>query len=467
MRAESGPYRTRDILRASRGVLLCGDAETAFEAISTDSRDIKRNDLFVPLKGANFDGHSFLLPALEAGARGSLVDRDIDRDILPSLSNHVLIQVQDTLHAISDLASAHRIHYPIPLIAVTGSSGKTTVKEMIAAVLRRSHHPLVSEANLNNVIGLPMTVLTLRPDHTVAVVEAGINQPGEMDLLASAASPDIAVITTVGPVHLEGLTSVENVAREKFKLVRAVSPRGTAVLPAENEHLKPLFKEALCRVITFGVDQGDFKASDVRIGAETVFRMITPFGEQQTRLRIRGRHNVSNALAAAAASLSVGATLDQVSGALEEFQPLSGRMEVLDLSGNRILIRDCYNANPQSVKAALEVLVQTAVGRGALAILADMKELGVQSEELHAQMGREAARLGIERVVFVGDCGRAFSGGFTSEGGDPRALTTAPDKEAAWSAVASDLRSFGAILVKGSRAMKMETIVDRILEEEN
>ncbi len=465
MRAESGPYRARDILRASRGVLVCGDAGAAFDAISTDSRDIKENDLFVPLKGANFDGHSFLLPALEAGARGSLVNRDINREIFKSLSNHVLIQVQDTLQAISDLASAHRIDYPVPLIAVTGSSGKTTVKEMIAAVLRRSHHPLVSEANLNNVIGLPMTVLKLGPDHTAAVVEAGINQPGEMDLLASAASPDVAVITTVGPVHLEGLRSVENVAREKFKLVRAVSSRGTAVLPSDNEYLRLLFKEAPCRVVTFGIDRGDFRASEVRTGSETVFRMITPWGEQQTRLQIQGRHNVGNALAAAAAALAVGATLSQVADALQEFRPLSGRMEVLRLSGNRTLIRDCYNANPQSVKAALDVLTQTAARRGTLAILADMKELGERSAELHAEMGREAARLGVARLVFVGDCGEAFSTGFASAGGDPHALTSVPDKEAAWSAVASDLQSFGAILVKGSRAMKMEIIADRILEE--
>jgi len=465
MRAESGPYRAEDIIRACKGVLVRGEARTSFDAITTDSRDIRKNDLFVPLTGATFDGHDFLLPALEAGARGSLVDREINRDIFQHLHNIVLIQVQNTLHALSDLASAHRSQYPIPLIAVTGSSGKTTVKEMIAAVLRRSHRPLISQGNLNNMIGLPMTVLSLGSQHTAAVVEAGINQPGEMDFLARAAAADVAVITTIGPVHLEGLKSIENVAREKFKLARSLRPEGTAVIPAENEFLEPLAGKVSCRVVTFGIDRGDFRAEDLTLGRQTRFRMIAPVGDQDVTLQIHGRHNVANALAAMAACVAVGVPLSAGAAALREFRPPSLRMEVLTLSGDRTLIRDCYNANPQSMAAALEVLATAGSGSKTLALLADMKELGEQTEKLHSDMGQVAARLDIDRMVFVGDFGASFAEGFLAAGGDSRKLTLAADKETAWNIIEPDLANFGAVLVKGSRAMRMELIADRIVQE--
>jgi UDP-N-acetylmuramoyl-tripeptide--D-alanyl-D-alanine ligase len=465
MRAESGPYLVADILAACQGTLLSGDLQTAFQAISTDSRNIKNNDLFVPLKGTNFDGHEFLFPALEAGARGCLVDREVNREIYKNLSNHVLIQVQDTLLALSDLASAHRNKHPVPLVAVTGSSGKTTVKEMIAAVLSRSHHPLVSQGNLNNMIGLPMTVLNLGSQHSVAVVEAGINRSGEMDWLARAASPDVAVITTIGPVHLEGLGSIENVAKEKFKLVRKVPPGGTAVVPAGNPYLDPLLGDSVCSIITFGLEQGDFRAENIRYGAETTFEMKGPSGSREIRLQIPGRHNVANALAAAAACWATGVESNDLSYALSRFSPPAWRMEILPLRGNRILIRDCYNANPQSVKAALEVLVRRRVGSKTLAILADMAELGDQTARFHQEVGKEAALLGIDRLIFVGANGGYVADGYVSAGGDAKAVTLAADKDSAWKVIDQDLEDFGIILVKGSRIMKMETVADRILEE--
>lgn len=465
MRAESGPYPAEEIVKACRGTLVSGDPQTAFRAISTDSRDIKDNDLFVPLKGMNFDGHEFLLPALEAGARGSLVDREPNREIYRNLSNYVLIQVQDTLLALSDLASAHRKKHPVPLIAVTGSSGKTTVKEMIAAVLQQSDHLLVSQGNLNNMVGLPMTVLSLGPSHSVAVVEAGINRNGEMDHLARAASPNVAVITTIGPVHLEGLGSIENVAKEKFKLVQAIYPGGTAVVPAANPYLQPLLRESSCAVVTFGLEKGDFRAENIRYGVETKFEIKAPSGRQEIRLQVPGQHNIANVLAAAAACSEVGLGLSDVSRTLSRFSPPAWRMEMLSLRGNRTLIRDCYNANPQSVTAALEVLARRGTGSKTLAILADMAELGDQSESLHEEVGREAARLGIDRLIFVGANGQFFADGYIAEGGDAKAVTVAADKESAWNVIGPDLEGFGIILVKGSRFMKMETVADRIIEE--
>lgn len=464
MRAEGGPFVAGDIVRACNGTLLAGDKNVRFGGVSTDSRDIKPDDLFVALKGPTFDGHSFLLPALEAGARGCLVDRDVNREIPSTHFNTVLIQVQDTLLSLTDLASAHRSIYPIPLIAVTGSSGKTTVKEMIATVLERSHRPLISPGNLNNTIGLPMTVLNLGPDHTVAVVEAGINTVGEMEHLAQAARPDVAVITTIGPVHLEGLGSVENVAREKFKLAQAVHATGTAVVPARHPQLKPLLTECACKLTTFGIESGDWRASHITLGEQTRFTMTGPMGQQEAVLRAPGLHNIANALAAAAACAAVGMTLIDVVEALKEFRPPALRMEIIGLSGNRTLIRDCYNANPQSMKAGLDVLARLGTGP-TLAILADMLELGENAERLHEELGKEAAALGISRVVFVGSFGEPFAKGFREAGGKAHALNLFRDKDTAWPAIKPGLPRFATVLVKGSRLMKMETLADWIQEE--
>ncbi|MBI5252648.1 MAG: UDP-N-acetylmuramoyl-tripeptide--D-alanyl-D-alanine ligase [Desulfomonile tiedjei] len=464
MRASSGPYIAEDMAIACRGKIICGAPDTAFRAISTDSRDIRSGDLFVPLRGSSFDGHDFVVPALEAGARGSLCDRDANREIPNKLANIVLIQVQDTLRALSDLASTHRSKYAVPLIAVTGSSGKTTVKEMIAAALSRSHRPLVSQGNLNNTIGLPMTVLNLGPNHTAAVVEAGINRNREMDDLVAAASPHVAVITNVGPVHLEGLGTIENVAREKFKLVQGVDSRGAGVIPAENPYLKPLLNECSCRIVTFGIESGEFRAESVALGNDTIgFKMNSPAGKREVNLRMQGRHNVANALAAFAACSEIGVPLDEIAAALNEFQSPALRMEIVTLHGARILIRDCYNANPQSMKAALEALAHRS-NPGKLAILADMAELGEYTEALHAEVGGEAARLGIDRIIFVGSFGKAFASGYAAAGGLSERLTLAGDKDEAWKLIYPDLDRFGAILVKGSRVMKMETMADRIME---
>jgi len=464
MRAEGDKYLIGDIVRACRGDLLRGSSESAFEGISTDSRDIRENDLFIPIPGKNFDGHNFIVPALEAGALGSLINRDFNREISTVISNKVLIQVQDTLQALSDLASTRRRLYPITLVAVTGSSGKTTVKEMIAAILGRSHRLLVSQGNFNNMIGLPMTILNLRPEHTAAVVEAGINKIGEMENLARAALPNVSVITTIGPVHLEGLGSVENVAAEKFKLVRALPLGGTAIVPFGDRHLEPLVRDCPCRMVTFGIENGDFRASQIDHSDKTVFLMISPEGEQEIELPLPGRHNIANALAAAAASIAAGATLTDVAQALGGFVPPSWRMEILNLGAKRTLIRDCYNANPQSMKAALEVLAGQKNGP-TLALIASMLELGSSAEELHEDLGKQAAGMGISRFVFVGDFGRSFVRGYESAGGDIRSLTVVPDKETAWDVIRPELRTFGTILVKGSRVMEMETLADQIMEE--
>lgn len=465
MRAQGGPYRTSDILQATCGVLIQGAEEVCFDAISTDSRDIKPGDLFAAIKGTHFDGHDFLIPALEAGARGSLVAADVNRDFLPYHSSFVLIQVQDTLHALSDLASAHRIYYHAPLIAVTGSSGKTTAKEMIGSILRLTHSPLISAGNLNNLIGLPMTVLNLNGRHNVAVVEAGINKIGEMEHLARAARPDVAVITSIGPVHLEGLGDIQTVAREKFRLVESLEVNGTAVLPHGDLYLEPLLGKLRGRTITFGGEEGDFRAREISADVETSFIMMGPFGEYGVRLTAPGRHNVSNALCAAAACWAIGVEPSDIVEGLRRFQVPSWRMEAVRLSDGRTLIQDCYNANPQSVAAALRALKDYGGGLPTMAILADMMELGRNAGTYHEEIGRMCAEIGVNHCVFVGSFKEAFAKGFISAGGKSTSLDTAPDHETAWEAIKDKLTRFQTILVKGSRGMKMEVFADKVRGE--
>ncbi len=463
MRADKLNYDACQICSACNGEIIHGQAETAFSGISTDSRDIGTGDLFVPLRGENFNGFDYVIPALKAGAAGSLVDSDFSCELPKDLSSYVLIKVQDTLRSLTDLASTHRILFPIPLIAVTGSSGKTTVKEMIASILKGTKRTLSTKGNLNNLIGLPMTVLSISSDFDAAVVEAGINHIGEMDLLARAASPDVAVISTIGPVHLEGLRDVATVAREKFKLVQAASKAG--IIPFGVPELEDIRNTCPRPLFTFGFGGGDFRASNIVVNEVTRFLMECPWGSTGLMIRTPGKHNVLNALAASAACLNLGATLNDVRIGLENFDAPSWRMETVKLHGGRILFKDYYNANPQSMKAALETLSESGTDCKKIAILGDMMELGSLSDQLHAETGKCAASLKIDRVVFIGRSSEAFAKGFHELNGISSGLTLFSDKETAWKTIRDEIGAYDRILVKASRSMKMEQIADRILEE--
>ena len=465
MRAEAGPYRVKDILEATSGDLAQGSVDGFFDGICTDSRELKLNDLFVPLRGQNFDGNCFVIPALKAGAGGSLVNRDVHLKIPFNLSNSVLIKVQDTLRALTDLASTHRKIYPIPLVAITGSSGKTTVKEMIGSIIGLQNPVKITKGNLNNIIGLPMTVLDTSWDHKFAVVEAGINQPGEMDMLAKAASPDIAVITTIGEAHLEGLGSMENVASEKFKLVESISGKGLGVVPGDNVLIKERLKHFKGRTVTFGLSEGDYRAENIQSGTPTIFDVIGPFGKTRIQWDLCGLHNISNALAAFATCMELGIEIQEIRKGLESFKAPAWRMEISDLGGSRKLIRDFYNANPLSMKAALAALVACDKGESTLAILGDMMELGVHAAKLHREIGAFARKMGVKSVIYVGKYGDDFSRGFSTFGGDERSIRLFVDKEKAWDFIRPKIGDFERILVKGSRSMKMEIIADQIEKE--
>ncbi|HKB52912.1 MAG TPA: UDP-N-acetylmuramoyl-tripeptide--D-alanyl-D-alanine ligase, partial [Ramlibacter sp.] len=372
------------------------------------------------------------------------------------------IEVDDTKLALGDLAAGWRERFALPLIAVTGSNGKTTVTQMIAAILRawKPGEMLATEGNLNNDIGLPLTVLRLRPQHRVAVVELGMNHPGEIAYLANICRPTVALVNNAQREHQEFMASVEAVARENGSVLPALSTTGVAVIPA-GEEFTPVWLELAGRraCLTFGDedDRAGARAADVVLtsaqwqGAGWSVELATPAGPLGYRLRIAGRHNVRNSQAAVACALAAGAPLAAIAQGLEAFEPVKGRSRATSVHvGARAItvIDDTYNANPDSVRAAIEVLAELAPPR--LLVLGDMGEVGDQGPALHKEVGEHARSCGIELLLTVGEQAAAMGG------------THFADIDSLNAAVVRELPRAGSVLVKGSRFMRMERVIDAI-----
>ncbi len=434
------------------GTLRGSDAE--FSGVSTDTRTLKRGDLFVALVGPNYDGHGFVNDAAGKGAVGALVSRALAADM-------TTVQVADTRLGLGQLAAYWRRQFQIPVIAVTGSNGKTTVKNMIAAILNVAGPTLATQGNLNNDIGVPLTLLRLRQGDRHAVIEMGMNHPGEIDYLSKLAHPTIALINNAAAAHLAGLGSVEAVARAKGEIYAGLAADGIAIINADDPHAD-LWRELAAphRVITFGLDRpADISAEyELDAGGSTI-HLKTPHGGIHMRLSLLGRHNVMNALAASSASLAAGVSLADIQVGLEKLKSVSGRLEVKrGLKGARVL-DDTYNANPGSLAAGVEVL-KAASGERVL-VLGDMGELGVAARDIHRRVGLLAKSLGIEHLYAVGeltpDAVEAFGNGaqhFTSH-------------EALIENLRACLHADMTVLVKGSRLMKMEYVVAGIVEHDS
>jgi UDP-N-acetylmuramoyl-tripeptide--D-alanyl-D-alanine ligase len=433
------------------GALHGADAE--FGGVGSDSRTLARGELFVALAGPRFDGHAFVGAAAARGAAGALVTHALDEP-LPQ------IEVADTRVALGRLASHWRDRFDIPLVAVTGSNGKTTVKNMVHSILSVRAPGLATAGNLNNDIGVPLTLLRLRPDHRHAVVEMGMNHPGEIAHLTRLARPTVAVITNAGEAHLAGLGSVEAVARAKGEIFAGLAPDGTAVINADDPHAglwRQLAGERRC--LRFGIEQPAEVSADYTLDAEgSSMQLKTPEGEIRMRLPLLGRHNVLNALAASGAALAAGAGLDDIRRGLEKLERASGRLELRRGANGARVLDDSYNANPASLTAGLEVLKQASGER--VLVLGDMGELGAAGPELHRRAGELARRLGIERLYALGELTRHAVEGYGAGArhfGDAAALAAA---------LAPQMHAGMTVLVKGSRAMRMERIVQQIAPSE-
>ncbi|MEE9614323.1 MAG: UDP-N-acetylmuramoyl-tripeptide--D-alanyl-D-alanine ligase, partial [Thermodesulfobacteriota bacterium] len=467
----------RDIIEATGGKLLAGAGTGQAEGVSTDTRTVRRGELFFALKGPNFDGHGFVGEAAKRGASGAVAAAVVEegmRDVLvkdlPTSFN--LIAVKDTLTALGDLAGFVRRSRPVPVVAISGSTGKTTVKEMLASILSTTKSVLKTEGNMNNLVGLPLTLFGLSDVQEVVVVELGISEPGEMERLAEICGADVAVVTNVGRGHLEGLGSLDGVAEEKGYLFRSLGPRGTGVVNADDPRVMKIADRAGLkgdRMITFGL--AGF--AEVRIkcfsrnGANVANTIDTVYeirGEDvEVRLNSPWSCNVYNGAAAAAAALSLGVRVDEIREGLTSYLPMPGRMEVLDLDGLTVF-DDTYNANPESVTAALKTL--SSVGTGLkVAVLGDMLELGKVSSEAHHEIGQLSAELGLDVLLCVGEWAAAISEGARDGGMEKENIHCFDDNRGALEMLRSSLGKGDTVLIKGSRAVRMEELVEGLKEE--
>jgi len=437
-------------------------ARLEIKGVSIDSWTIREGELFVAIKGDRFDGHDFVPAVIQRGAWGALVERTALENkfsVLGGLKN--IMPVEDTLTALQEMAYNHRRQFTVPVVGITGSNGKTTTKEMLAGILQQRGPVLKNEGNLNNHIGVPLTLLRLNAGHKAAVVEMGMSAVGEINALARFVGPDIGVITNVGPAHLEFLKSMDLVAQAKGELFNHLKSDGTAVLNADDQYFDVLKKKFSGRVLSFGVDtMCDVRASDIRQEKDfTDFTIRSDGSTVDVRLRAVGKHNIYNALAAAAAALAVGMSLDAVKNGLDDFVPTAMRSEIRQVQG-RTVLADCYNANPASMEAALATLISLKSGNKSIAVLGDMLELGETAVYAHRAIGAIAARLGVDLVITLGPLAKELGKG-AIDAGMPKDRVLEAGSHAEAAVLLKQLSRPGdTVLIKGSRGMKMEKILE-------
>jgi len=424
--------------------------DVAFTSVSTDTRTLQPGALYVALQGERFDGHAFVAEAIAKGAVAAMVSRPVQADV-------PLIRVTDTRWGLGRLGALNRARFDGRVAAVTGSSGKTTVKEMLAAVLRQAGDVLATRGNLNNDIGVPLTLLELSESQQFAVIELGASAVGEIAYTVALAQPEVAAITNAGGAHLEGFGGIEGVRRAKGEIYAGLPEQGTAVINQDD----PAFSQWQGiidgrRTLSFGGASADFYARNIQDQDGTIrFELVTPAGQVPVSMAFSGQHNVTNALTAAAMASALGLDLAQIATGLASAKPAKGRLNRERTRAGGLLLDDTYNANPASVKAALQVLAAQKGLR--VALLGDMAELGTDAPELHADVGRFAKSLGIERLLACGRFARATAEGF---GLNAEAFELQADLIEHIQTLCQPDTVF---LVKGSRSARMERVVESLV----
>jgi UDP-N-acetylmuramoyl-tripeptide--D-alanyl-D-alanine ligase len=449
------------ITGAVGGKLVAGTGSLFAYGISTDSRKVVANDAFIALKGENYDGHSFTANAVEKGASVLIVDRDID-DMGPGVA---VIRVDDTLQALHRLAAWYRGLFNIDFVAVTGSTGKTTTKNMIAQVLSQSFSVLKTQGNLNNQIGLPVTVMQLHDGIDIGVVEMGMNSFGEIQRLMAIVKPRVSVITNIGMSHIEKLGSRENILKAKMEIFEGMAKDPVAVINGDDQLLAGAARKLDMPVVYYGMNSGDLVASGVELMAEKgiAYTLHADGRSYRVRVPIPGDHNVYNSLAAIAVGRLFGIDYDKILNGLENIGHEKMRLSVSTTADNVKVINDAYNASPDSMRSALALLAQMK-GGAKIAVLADMLEMGAYAEEGHRQVGRYAAQSGIDVLIAVGDSSRFIAEGAAENGMDPDRIYYFKDKSRAITLLNSIVKEKDVVLVKGSRGMRMEEIANRLHE---
>jgi UDP-N-acetylmuramoyl-tripeptide--D-alanyl-D-alanine ligase len=430
------------------------DQEAVAMGYSIDSRTLTAGDLFIAIAGERFDGHEYVQTALEKGAVGAIVaaGKDVAGDPLR------LLQVEDTVKALQLLGAAARRLWGKPLLAVTGSVGKTTTKEILAHILATRFRVMKSSGNLNNHIGLPLQLLKLEAEHDLAVVEMGMNHAGEIRALGALAHHDLAVVTTVAPVHLEFFGSLKEIARAKYEIIETLHSGGVAVLNADDEYVCQFGRDFKGKVVTFGTKRAaDVSAHNIKLnGAEgSTFDLVVGSVEEPVTFPLVGEHNIYNALAAAAAAIERGLTPSQAAVALSSIAPPDKRGQVLQIGGATI-INDCYNSNPRALAAMVDTLASMKAKRRIL-VVGEMLELGPTAEALHRESGKHAAERKIDLVIGVRGMARAVAEAACGAGTQAQFVET-PEQAGEW--LAHNLRPGDAVLLKASRGVKLERALE-------
>lgn len=432
---------------------LTGEAE--FQGISTDTRTLKAGDLFIAVKGPNFDGHDFLAQAASKNAAAVMVEK-------PCVSSLPCLEVENTIKSMGQLAAWHREQFNIPVVGLTGSCGKTTTRALIASILTQCGETLFSESSYNNDIGVPLTLWGLQKKHQYAVIEMGANHFGEIAYLTHIVKPTVALITNAGGAHLEGFGSVDGVCKAKGEIFQGLNQDGTAILNADDAHLldweKMLGSQKLLR---FSLEKPtDIYAKKITLDAEGKphFLLVTPSGEIQITLPLLGRHNVSNALAAAAATYAVNAPLSAIKAGLEKATAVTKRLNYHTTKNGVSIIDDTYNANPLSVQAAIDILAQRSGEK--ILVLGDMRELGEHSAIAHRTIGEKARRSGIDFLYTYGDDANASVLATEAFGDKAQHFT---DLNLLITSLKNASLQHTTVLIKGSRSMKMERVVEALM----
>jgi len=452
------PIKAKQVVEACRGEVLSGDIETRITGVSTDTRTLQPGDLFFALTGESSDGHKFLADALSKGASGVVVSRKVE-------TRQLAIRVDDTLQALGDLAAYYRLKFDPVVVGVTGSVGKTTTKEMIAAVASSLGPVLKSAGNFNNEIGVPLTLLELVPKHKTAIVEMAMRGPGQIEYLARLASPSIGVITNIHISHIELLGTLDAIADAKGELLDHLPADGAAVLNADDAYFEYLRRRSNARVVSFGESEGaEVRATSAGLDSMgcCAFEVTTPRGSFGVRIPVPGEHNIKDALAAIAVGEVLGIPHDDMRQALAGFKPPEKRSNVLPTRAGVVVIDDTYNAGPASVMSALKTLKMIEGGRK-IAVLGDMLELGEHALSAHLEVGSAVAANGVDMLVIVGQLAKLISRGALDAGLPVSAVFEYEDSWQAARELPQKLRERDVVLVKGSRAMKMERVVEGLL----
>ncbi len=450
------PLRVSQIAQFAGASLSSGDGTVAINKVSTDSRTIKPGELFVALRGDNFEGHDFVESSAKAGATGALIDLNWTGSVP---KNFVLLRATDTLQAYQMLAANYRRSLALKVLAITGSNGKTSTKDFAASVLARRFRVTKTEGNFNNHVGLPRTILEATSGDEIAVWEIGMNHPGEIAVLAKIAAPDAAIITNIGVAHIEFMGSREAIATEKGALAEAIDPQGTVILNADDPFSEGIAARTRARVVLAGTTGGTVRAIEIRQSAEgSEFTIVEGAHRCRAQLPVAGLHMVQNALLAVAAGRAFGLSIEECAGGLAAAPLTKARLQIKQIGGVQFL-DDSYNANPDSMKAALRTLVELDAEGKRIAVLGEMRELGAESERGHREVGETAATLGLDQLITIGDVAELIAEGART-GGLDKVWSARSTAEAA--KLLGEVAEPGdLVLIKGSRAARTEEVIEQ------